>query len=90
MSEKEKSDVLTPLKATVDTQSDELLTPQEAAAILELAPQTLANMRSTGRGPSYVKFGKRTIRYWRSALMSTAAEGTIRPNADNEIGGKKR
>ena len=40
----------------------ELLNTEEAAKGLGMAPQTLINMRATGRGPAYVKIGGR-VRY---------------------------
>jgi len=39
-----------------------LLTPSQAAEFTGLSNQTLANMRSTGRGPAYFKVGK-YVRY---------------------------
>lgn len=44
-----------------------LLTPDEVADELKLAPRTLANLRHTGGGPPFVKFG-RTVRYPRAEL----------------------
>ena len=35
----------------------DLLTPAELAAMLGMSPRTLANWRSTGKGPPYVKIG---------------------------------
>lgn len=45
-----------------------LLTPAEVADELNLAEQTLANMRHRGGGPPFVKVGHRTVRYPREAL----------------------
>ena len=42
--------------------ASELLAPQQAAAVTGLSADTLANMRSTGRGPAYFKVG-RYVRY---------------------------
>jgi len=36
-------------------------TVQEAANFLRLSPQTLNNMRSSGKGPSYHKHGRRIL-----------------------------
>lgn len=41
---------------------DDLLSSEQAAEIMKRAPQTLANMRSKGHGPSYLKVG-----HWRQA-----------------------
>lgn len=35
----------------------DLLTPSELAVMLGMSPRTLANWRSTGKGPPYVKIG---------------------------------
>ena len=35
----------------------DLLTPAELASMLDMSPRTLANWRSTGKGPPYVKIG---------------------------------
>lgn len=45
-----------------EPQAGKLLTPLEAAAFTGLSDQSLANMRSTGRGPAYFKVG-RYVRY---------------------------
>jgi predicted DNA-binding transcriptional regulator AlpA len=39
----------------------ELVSTQEAAALLGLAPQTLSIMRVAGGGPKYVKLGRRVL-----------------------------
>lgn len=45
--------------------ADQMLTPREVSQLLRLAPQTLARMRSEGRGPKWHKF-EAAIRYRRS------------------------
>ncbi|KFI90646.1 helix-turn-helix transcriptional regulator [Bifidobacterium ruminantium] len=54
--------------------SDDLLTPAELAAMLGMSVRTLANWRSTGKGPPYLKIGveppeghqdRRKVRYQR-------------------------
>lgn len=45
-----------------DQPAGRLLTPSEAAAFTGLSGQSLANMRSSGRGPAYFKVG-RYVRY---------------------------
>lgn len=37
------------------------LTPQEVAVILRVHVGTLANWRTTGYGPKFVKFGKKVL-----------------------------
>ena len=55
--------------------SDDLLTPGELAVMLDMSPRTLANWRSAGKGPPYVKIGveppeghqdRRKVRYQRA------------------------
>lgn len=52
----------------------DLLRPEEFAAMLGMSPRTLANWRSNGKGPPYVKIGveppdghqdRRKVRYQR-------------------------
>jgi hypothetical protein len=38
-----------------------LLTTHDAARVVGLAPQTLATLRMEGRGPNYVKLGRRVL-----------------------------
>ncbi|MEI6239603.1 MAG: helix-turn-helix domain-containing protein [Planctomycetia bacterium] len=61
----------------MDSRSDELLTRQQAAALLGLNPHTLACWRTEGRGPALVKFGagrSAAIRYARSAIEAWLAD----------------
>ena len=43
--------------------TEKLLSPQEAAAILGIKPNTLAVWRTKGTGPTFTKLGSRTVRY---------------------------
>jgi len=43
--------------------SADLLTPEQAAAKLAINPKTLAQWRYRGEGPTFVKLGKRAVRY---------------------------
>jgi hypothetical protein len=52
----------------------DLLRPEEFAAMIGLSPRTIANWRSTGKGPPYLKIGveppeghqdRRKVRYQR-------------------------
>jgi excisionase family DNA binding protein len=45
----------------------EVLTTQEAAALLGVHPKSLERMRAQGKGPKYVRIGNR-VRYRRSDL----------------------
>lgn len=46
----------------------DLLATKDAAAYLGISPKTMDNMRSRGKGPSFVKLGG-TVRYRRSDLL---------------------
>ena len=50
----------------------ELLTPEEAAKLLKMAPGTLSNWRVQGRGPRFTNAGRR-IRYARNDLAAYVA-----------------
>lgn len=66
-----------------------LLTPDEAAGMLGITAKTLANKRSTGCGPKYIKLGpppadghrdNRPVRYTPQALADwTESMGRTRP-----------
>jgi len=56
-------------------QPGDMLTPKEVAAENKLSEKTLANWRSTGEGPRYVRFGKRAIRYRRADVEAFIAAG---------------
>jgi excisionase family DNA binding protein len=58
------------------TQSDRLLTADEAADYLGLAKQTLAAWRMTGKGPSAIKLG-RSIRYKLSTINAWLAQNML-------------
>ena len=54
---------------------DDLLTPFKSAKVLGLAEKTLANMRSAGGGPQFIKLANRTIRYRFSDLNAFIEQG---------------
>lgn len=59
-----------------------LLTPKQAAEILNVQEQTLAAWRSTRRtGPDYVKIG-RAVRYPADAVERYVASRTVRVASD--------
>ncbi|WP_373185802.1 helix-turn-helix transcriptional regulator [Bifidobacterium pseudocatenulatum] len=62
--------------------SDDLLTPAELAVMLGMSVRTLANWRSTGKGPPYLKIGveppeghqdRRKVRYQRAVAERWAS-----------------
>jgi hypothetical protein len=59
---------------------DVLLTPGEVSAMARLTKRALANRRSRGRGPAYVKLSPgRTghVRYWRSTVTDWLTNRTV-------------
>lgn len=61
-------------------QPDRLLTTSQAAERLGLAAQTIRNWRCSGKGPTAVVIGTRTIRYRESALtrfMDSLSAGEV-------------
>lgn len=53
--------------------SDGLLTPAQLAERWSMSPQSLANMRSQGRGPAFIKFGEgksARVRYRQSVVLA--------------------
>lgn len=60
---------------------EKLLTPKQAADILGLKAQTLANMRHASRGPRYLKLcGNGAIRYTPTDLKMFMEENAIIPS----------
>ncbi|TDQ67271.1 helix-turn-helix protein [Maritalea mobilis] len=57
---------------------DDMLTPDKAAKVLSLSVKTLANMRSAGGGPVFLKLANRTIRYRYSDLQVFIANSVRR------------
>ena len=66
---------------------DQLFTPEEAAALLNVKPQTLAKWRmgERGLGPHFVKVG-RAIRYRRATLVSFIEGNTFTNTAEARSG----
>ncbi|WP_024287937.1 AlpA family transcriptional regulator [Cellulomonas sp. KRMCY2] len=56
-----------------------LLSPLDASEALGVSVQTLANWRSSGRGPAYCRVGERVIRYAVEDLAAFVAVGRITP-----------
>ena len=50
------------------TDATELLTDIDVAGALKMSRQTLANWRSAGRGPRFIKIGDRSVRYRRTDI----------------------
>ena len=60
-----------------------LLDEEEAAGLLQVAPQTLATWRCRGLGPTFVRVGRRLIRYREVDLLAFLESGTVQPNTAN-------
>lgn len=54
-----------------------LLSEEEAAKLLGMKKQTLANWRTNGVGPKFVKVGGRSIRYKLSELLAFIEDRTF-------------
>ncbi|MFT4086324.1 MAG: helix-turn-helix domain-containing protein [Gordonia sp. (in: high G+C Gram-positive bacteria)] len=61
-----------------DSELPEVATPADVARYLNVAPGTLANDRSRGRGPAFVKVGNR-VRYLRSDVLDYLAANRTTP-----------
>lgn len=63
-----------------------LLTPEEAAAKLAVAVQTLAHWRVRGTGPSFVHLSARCVRYPEPTLDKWLSERLQLSTAENPAG----
>jgi hypothetical protein len=67
-----------------DSDDDLPLSDQEAAAILNVKPETLATQRSKGKGPRYLKSGrrvfytKRLLKEYLAACLRTPEPASVR------------
>lgn len=52
----------------IPTDANALMNEASAAAYLDLTPRCMQNFRLTGRGPRFIKIGKRCVRYRRREL----------------------
>lgn len=64
----------TPIPAAVVQGTDALLNDVEVSKLTGFTRRTLANWRSLGQGPAFVKLGKRAVRYPASAVQAFIAE----------------
>lgn len=56
-----------------------LLTPEEVASILGVAPSTVQRWRRLKQGPPFIRVGHRTVRYDRDTLEAWKQQQTPRP-----------
>ena len=65
----------------MDTSTQNLLTEKQAADVLNVARGSLTNWRSAGRGPAYLRIGRR-IRYRFEDLVSYAERRMVQPSEE--------
>ncbi len=82
--EPNKTKPLTPPLDVSQFGDDALLTAAEAAQFLRLSEKTLANWRSSGRGPAYIKTGGR-IGYLLGDLKHFLASSTRRSTSEEGV-----
>jgi hypothetical protein len=58
----------------------QLLTSQEAAAILSVPEGTLRQWRCAGKGPVFIKLGRKSVRYNRNDLAEFIRQGRQVPS----------
>ena len=61
---------------TASTEPRHAFDTSAAAVYLGVAPKTLANWRSQGKGPKYRKYSRRCVRYFKPDLDRWADTGT--------------
>lgn len=57
----------------------DLMRDHEAAHMLDMSPKTLANQRSRGEGPPFVRLSRGAVRYSRKAVARWVEENTVTP-----------
>jgi len=62
-----------------------LLTPEDAAAKLAVAVQTLAHWRVRGTGPTFVHLSARCVRYPNAALEQWVSDRLQLSTAENSV-----
>jgi len=67
--------------------SSTILTATEVAEQTGLSVETLAQWRSQGKGPPYVKISRNCVRYRQSDLDGWLAERIVRTDQDLSSGG---
>jgi hypothetical protein len=61
-----------------------LLTDEEAAAVLKVAPKTPSQWRLHGKGPRYIKYGKRVF-YRPSDIREFLLNSLVEPAPTREV-----
>jgi predicted DNA-binding transcriptional regulator AlpA len=65
-----------------DSLAPKLLSPKDVAEITGLSVETLAQWRSQGRGPLFVKISRNFVRYRHSDLDGWLAERIVRTDQE--------
>lgn len=68
----------------VDGVEKKFLTREEAARLLGLRPQTLANFTWKNEGPPYIRISSRCLRYDREALLAWMKDREVRPGEQED------
>jgi predicted DNA-binding transcriptional regulator AlpA len=71
------------LDSGTSADSPRLLTAAEVAQRTGLSVETLAQWRSQGKGPPYIKISRNCVRYRQSDLDGWAAERIVRTHQDS-------
>ena len=79
--------LMAPLKASTAQISPMIVSTEEAATILGLAPRTLQDFRLRGEGPPFVKLTRRRVGYFISDLEAWARARTVK-NTSQEVAEK--
>ena len=69
-------------------QHENLRTEEEAAKILRCSKEKLRQLRRAGRGPAFVRYGPRIIRYTQQAIEGFIQEHTSGPSHPADGSGK--
>lgn len=68
-----------PAAPSVQDAGADLITPDEAAALLKVGRKVLERWRGAGGGPAYLRFNAKTIRY-RQRDVQAFIDGSVRTN----------
>lgn len=66
--------------------TEKLLTAAEVAQILGVAPKTLANWRTMGRGPAWVRLTHSSVRYTEAQVAAWVAACSNDDDGENRKG----
>lgn len=67
------------MSADTDSAGPDMIVTADAAEMINVSPKTLANQRSRGEGPPYVRYSRGAVRYSRKAIERWLTERTVDP-----------